>query len=621
MRKKQRRNEEINKNTLSGGGSLLNTVRKEKKGYRRQKFIYKFYQHINNIALSKKLTLLYVFCVLLPLVVTDSIVLYIVVNNQHTKQLHAMENEASAIQYSLTNSIDYAAATAKQIYMNEYIERYLNHEYAGPLAYVEAYQDFVKTTLFKGGAGMDNSIITMYADNPTIVNGGEFSRLSAIENTGWYRTFEESGRDTMLYFYYDNEKSPVVEAKRKVLFLKRLDFFNGNRCEKFLKIELDYSNMVRGLVKLGYEFPVYVCQGDRVLLANDGHSSINQDFEPFTMKDKAGVSKEMSLYGSNLQIYIMEPKTDVWKDIRDNMPLIALLILTNAILPWKLMKELNRSLTVRIEQLSQVFDKVEDEELSQIDEISGNDEIGRLMQNYNRMAERTNDLIQTVYKDRIKQQEMDIARQSAELLALHSQINPHFLFNALESIRMHCVLRNEPEIAEMVAKLAIMERQNVDWATDVVEIGKEMEFVEAYLGLQKFRFGDRLSYELEVEKECLGIEIPKLTLVTFVENACIHGIENKTTQGWIFVRIYMEKETLCIEVEDTGSGMEEDEQQRLLDIMQNASIDRLKEKGRVGMVNACLRLKMMTEHQVKFALESEKGVGTMVQIRIPYERK
>ncbi len=562
---------------------------------------------------------MYVLCVLLPLIVTDSVVLYIVLNNQHAKQRHAMENEASAIQYSLTNSIDYAAATAKQIYMNEYIERYLNHKYADALAYVEAYQDFVKTTLFKGGAGMDNTIITMYADNPTIVNGGEFSQLSAIENTRWYRTFDESGQDTMLYFYYDNEKSPAVETKRKVLFLKKLDFFSGSRCDKFLKIELDYGNMVRGLVKVGYEFPVYICQGNRVLLANDGHSSINQDFIQFTLNDKVGVSKEMTLYGSEMQIYILEPEMDVLRDLWDNMPLIALLILTNAILPWKLMRELNRSLTVRIEQLSQVFDNVGDEELSRIDKISGNDEIGRLMENYNRMAVRTNDLIQTVYKDRIREQEMDIARQNAELLALHSQINPHFLFNALETIRMHCVLHDETEIAEMVEKLAVMERQNVDWATDTVEIGKEMEFVEAYLGLQKYRFGDRLSYELDVDEACMDINIPKLTVVTFVENACIHGIESKTTQGWIFVRIYMEKEELCIEVEDTGSGMEEEERQKLLERMQTASIDRLREKGRVGMVNACLRIKMVTENRVKFALESEKGVGTMVQIRIPHE--
>lgn len=580
---------------------------------------YKFYRFMNNIRLSRKLTILYVLCVLLPLVVTDSVVLYIVLNSQHEKQRHAMENEASAIQYSLTNSIDYAAATAKQIYMNEYIERYLNQEYRDALAYVEAYQDFVKTTLFRGGAGMDNTIITMYADNPTIVNGGEFSQLSAIENTRWYQTFEKSGQDTMLYFYYDDEKSPAIEAKRKVLFLKKLDFFSGSRCDKFLKIELDYGNMVRGLVKVGYEFPVYICQGSRVLLANDGHSSINQDFTRFTLSDKVGVRKETMLYGSEVQIYILKPEMDVLGELWDNMPLIVLLILTNAILPWKLMKELNRSLTIRIEQLSQVLDNVGDEELSRIEEINGNDEIGRLMENYNRMAVRTNDLIQTVYKDRIREQEMDIARQNAELLALHSQINPHFLFNALETIRMHCVLHNESEIAEMVEKLAVMERQNVDWATDTVEIGKEMEFVEAYLGLQKYRFGDRLSYELDVDEACLAVSIPKLTVVTFVENACIHGIESKTTQGWIFVRIYMEEDGLCIEVEDTGSGMEEEERRELLEKMQTASIDHLRKKGRVGMINACLRIKMVTENRAKFALESEKGVGTIVQIRIPHE--
>ena len=90
------------------------------------------------------------------------------------------------------------------------------------------------------------------------------------------------------------------------------------------------------------------------------------------------------------------------------------------------------------------------------------------------------------------------------------------------------------------------------------------------------------------------------------------------------MRIYMEEQEgvreLSIEVEDTGSGMDEEEQQKLFEMMLNASIDRLREKGRVGMVNACLRLKMVTDNRVKFALESEKGVGTLVQIRIPLER-
>ena len=84
-------------------------------------------------------------------------------------------------------------------------------------------------------------------------------------------------------------------------------------------------------------------------------------------------------------------------------------------------------------------------------------------------------------------------KKNAELLALHVQINPHFLFNALESIRMHSILKEEFETADMVERLAIMERQNVDWGNDDIPISREMDFVEAYLGLQKYRFGDRLS--------------------------------------------------------------------------------------------------------------------------------
>ena len=107
----------------------------------------KFNRYMNNLKLATKLKLLYVFCVLLPLIVTDSVILNIVINNENIKQKHAMENEASAIQYSLTNSVEYASTVAKQIYMNEYIEEYLNREYRDPLEYVVAYQEFMKTTL------------------------------------------------------------------------------------------------------------------------------------------------------------------------------------------------------------------------------------------------------------------------------------------------------------------------------------------------------------------------------------------------------------------------------------------------------------------------------------------
>lgn len=576
----------------------------------------KLYDLLNDFKLNKKLAALFLFCVLIPLIVTDGLILYNAIRAEQTEKQHAMANEASAVQYTLSNSIEQAATIAKSIYTKDGIEVFLNTEYEKPLDYVAAYNELLRDSIF---LGPDSLQYAVYVDNDTVVNGGKFGRLDSVKNTQWYQMHEASGNDVNLFFMFDDWKKPVVEGKRKIYFLRNMDFFGENSLEKMVMVEIDYSGLVRTFTNMNYDFPVYICQDERILLSNDGHSNVRQEFEEFTEYDRIGYKQAISLYGCEMNIYILKTQASILSYIYENLLFVLILLSINIVLPWTLMRLINRSLTVRIEQLGRAFESVNEDQLVPIENVHGKDEIGTLMQNYNRMVNRTNELIQTVYKDRLREQETNIARQKAELLALHSQINPHFLFNALESIRMHSILKQEYETADMVERLAVMERQNVDWGTDSVEVKKEMEFVEAYLGLQKYRFGERLSYELELDPECERIMIPKLTITTFVENACIHGIESKTAPGWIFVRVYPYEGDMVIEVEDTGGGLEEEEMNDILDRMQNASIERLHGKGRVGIVNACLRLQMITENRAKYHIESEKGVGTMVQICVPMD--
>ena len=169
----------------------------------------------------------------------------------------------------------------------------------------------------------------------------------------------------------------------------------------------------------------------------------------------------------------------------------------------------------------------------------------------------------------------------------------------------------------MIEQLSLIERQYVEWGTDIVSLGAEIGFVESYLKLQKYRFGDRLRYSIEMEDDCREYRIPKLSLVTFTENSCVHGIEGKASQSWIFVRVYKDKNNLHLEVEDTGEGMPEEYLNYLQERMEEANIEMLKEKGRVGVINACVRLKMYTGDHVKFHIESERGVGTEVSVVIP----
>ena len=182
---------------------------------------------------------------------------------------------------------------------------------------------------------------------------------------------------------------------------------------------------------------------------------------------------------------------------------------------------------------------------------------------------------------------------------------------------MHSILKGETETAEMVQRLAVMQRQNVEWHEDAVTIEEEEEFINAYLQLQSYRFGDRISFNVDISEECKKILIPKLTLVTFVENACVHGIESKSSQGWIFVRVYKNDDQLVIEVEDTGDGMDEKEVELLQQNMNNVTIDTIKKAKHVGILNTCLRIKMMFKDQAKFTIESEKGIGMSVIIMIP----
>ena len=583
-----------------------------------RKWLVKLERWMNNYKLNKKLLFLYVVCVLLPLIVTDSVVIYIALHTEEVKQQHMMENDVNAVQFSFSNSIESAASVVKAVDANEYIDNFLNEKYESSLSYFVACNK-AKNLLFNNNIGGDSSRMTIYADNETITNGGKFSRLSSIKDEEWYQYMVQTGCNTCVYTYYDQSRSPVVGAKRKILFLRRMNCY-GPGCEKVVKIELDYSALVRGLVKMNYESPIYICSDGKILYSNDGKSSsTGMDFLPFIYEDQVGYEKEMTVYGKTLQIYALKSKANIVDSMLQNAPLILLLVLINAVFPLTFMVAINRSLTTRIRELGQAFESVDQDRLVSIACVRGKDEIGALMQNYNRMVDRTNELIQTVYKDRLKKQEMDIARQHAELLALHSQINPHFLFNALESIRMHSIIKQEYETADMVSKLAVMTRQNVDWGEELVEIRREMEFVEAYLGLQKYRFGDRLSYQLDVAEDCRELRLPKLTVVTFVENACVHGIESKTTPGWIFVRISRDEEELCIEVEDTGDGMDEQTVEILNEKLQNPSIEQLKDKSRVGMLNASLRIKMLTSGNYRISIESEQGVGTMIQLRLSLE--
>ena len=582
-----------------------------------EKFIKVLERYMDNLSIKKKFIQLYIFCVFLPLIITDSVILYIVDSMESQRQYHEMANVANAVSYNISALVENAGEIAKSMYTDRRMNTFLEKQYESTSDYYTEYQNFFQDSTLENVLGMNQIVFTLYTDNPTMVKGGKIDTMSNLKKTAAYAAWKERGENEGLFFIYEN-KGYANSYRRKIILLQNLDFFSTDQ-EKMLKIEFDYNSMMRMLRRMKFDNEVHICQGDEIVLSNGYFSGVGNAFDTISVQQKTGYKQSLCLHGAQLDIYVLKSDNGIWNRIARDLPLLGFLVIINVVLPVGFVLLLNRSFTKRIRGLSKVFQSVNGEHLVRMTHENGGDEIGSMIRNYNRMVDRTNELIQTVYKNKIKEQEILVGRKNAELLALQSQINPHFLFNALESIRMRSLLKKENETADMVEKLAIMQRQYVDWGNDSVRIEQELEFVKAYLSLQKYRFGDRLNYNLDIATECMQNRIPKLTIVTFVENACVHGIESKASPGWIFVRVYKKDGQLWIEIEDTGSGMNQQQILQIQNDMQNADIQMLKERKSVGMLNACLRLRMQTKDHVCFEIDGEEGTGTWITIRIPME--
>lgn len=513
-------------------------------------------------ARSGKLAVLYLLWIVVPLVITDGLFVFLLERSERADIQYGYERAAEATEYLLKSNIDYAMNMTSNVSLSSKVNDFLSTEYANNYDYFQAYQNMMDNTYLKSMYNVYNASLEIYADNDTIIAGGGVYPLSEAINKGWYKAFLESGNDNMLLFYYDKDDFYVARPKRRMFFISRGKYYQHGNKEKIIKLELDYATMARNFEKLGLKESCLLCQDGKISIATSGQNNVFENYEDINY-DSVAYTKDFSYGGSDFKVLVNSDENTVLAGVKNNAWFLTILIAVNAIVPV-------------------IFAR----------------------------------LTQSIQKARLEQQETDIARQNAELHALHSQINPHFLFNALESIRMHSVLKGEDETADMVRMLAVIERKNADWNEDKITIVNEMEFAEAYLKLQQYRFGDRLSYEIDIEEGCEGIMIPRLSIVTFVENACVHGIEGKSSPGWIFVRVYTEDDNLVLEIEDTGEGIPEDELNALKDKMENASIDKLKEKGRIGVINACLRLKMATDGTVRFNAESEEGIGTTISIVI-----
>ncbi|MCD7956280.1 MAG: sensor histidine kinase [Lachnospiraceae bacterium] len=252
------------------------------------------------------------------------------------------------------------------------------------------------------------------------------------------------------------------------------------------------------------------------------------------------------------------PESYFLADIQRLQIFMTVLLIVTCLLAIGLVVFVGKGITRPITSLSEAMKKFGQGDFEVSCEAEGEDEIAVLTKSFNQMVSDIRTLIDEAYEQEMMQQEIEIK-------SLQMQINPHFLYNTLDTINWIARLNGVDQIGDLTYSLGNLMRYSLS-KRDFVTIGEELKNLKDYVEIQNVRYGDRMTISYEADPELLDTYVPKLLLQPILENAIIHGVEDKLEPAQIQIRVYHEEEILYMIVEDDGVGMSQEAIERLLDM-------------------------------------------------------
>lgn len=579
-----------------------------------------------------RMILIYLIGGIIPLLVMS------IYTNMQTRKMmiklteETQAEELSVLSSSIRESMTVLDNVARLLCSNDEILKLTTRKYKNKTQF---YSDYRKANMvmedYINFYEQDISSINLFLDNPTVdtydlnrINNLSYFKQSVRTQT-WYKETVDCVDEGYWYFGAtcgDNEKDQTMQISRAVrddnddvvgivviqiqydkvtLNEQRQDtailyddyyWISGN-CSSldypFLKEEIQKINKSRVTKQISYGVEEYLISYERLQMdGSDDYYSV------VSVQNYQDIMAEVNQI--SMQAFIPEII---------GMIVSALLIFAFA-----------ASYSNRMFQLRVQMHRVAQGEYDEVERIEGNDEIGELYTELEQMMQDIRLLMSNVVDEQVQKEKLHTKQKEVEFKMLASQINPHFLYNTLETIRMKAVVNHQPEIVELVKMLAKTMRYNIQVTDRLVTLKEELQMVEYYLKIQEYRFGDRITSELTIDPDVdMKARILPLTLQPFVENAFVHGLEEKACDARLVIHVYKKKDDIFIEIRDNGKGMDYYELGHLRKIMKDEQGD----DNHIGVRNVNQRIRLLFGGEYGVEVDSEKNVGTKVVIHIPYQ--
>jgi len=470
--------------------------------------------------------------------------------------------------------------------------------------------------------------IQIYTDNPDITTYKQYVPISeAVRKTEWY---QKAINQSSVFWVsmkeidkHGNEywnlclvrKIPLVNSDyNSVLVIKISDNYLRTRIENS-----EYAIMV----SVDEDRCFYSSMRDLYGQTQDVNIDFEEDYFSYIGDEYVAGKKyltsvsTMHLYKSDSKIYVTTLNLHAYENIRSILWTCVLILGVAIILPGIVIHFFTGFFTGRINTLREEMHKASTEDYDIIPTFRGQDELSEAFADLQIMVQMIKEKDAKMYKAMINEKELMNEQQVMEFKMLASQINPHFLYNTLESIRMKAFTAGDREVATAIKLLGKSMRYVLEnTGTVFTTLDKELNYIETYIMIQKLRFGDRVNYNFCIQEGLeLGIyRILPLLLQPIVENAILHGLEDKEGSGQISICVSADEEKIHIIIKDNGKGMTEEELEKVRRKLQTENPEL---NTSIGLYNINERIKLCYGKEHGIRIESVLSEGTDVFLDLP----
>ncbi|ANU16245.1 two-component sensor histidine kinase [Planococcus maritimus] len=370
----------------------------------------------------------------------------------------------------------------------------------------------------------------------------------------------------------------------------------------------NYSNMIESFTETVERSVTFSEQGENDIAASE-----------FTEANRMSVyisEMTLSIFNSELRTYERFYRDIIRQSQELNTMGILLLSLTSVLL-LLFTYLFSLSITKPVHQLTKAANELAKGRFDQPIRVNSNDEISFLAKTFDHMRVNINKLIVEIQqKAQVESelQESQLLLQQSQMRHLQSQINPHFLFNTLNTLSKKAYLDGAEDTSDLLVSVAGLLRYNLKRLDHTVTLEEEAHVLTQYMDIQKARFSDRLTFHMELDASALVYQMPSLTLQPLIENAVIHGIEPKEEDGEIWFRIKDEDQYIRVEIEDNGRGMDENKIEQLLT---GGIAPQEGHATGIGFANVAKRLQLFYGSDNVVEIESTPQYGTKIILKLP----